>query len=156
VGKPGAWQKTIVGTVLGSQIYTVESSGALYETDPKTGVWKQIGKPEFGNTKFMFAVAGSLYTIETSGSLYQVSPQDGSWKGVGKPGAWQKTIAGTVLAPNIYTVESSGALYETDPKSGVWKQLGNPDFGNTVFMFPVSGMLYTIEKSGSLYEVQVK
>ncbi len=54
-------------------LYTIERSGALYETNLLTGVWKQIGKPEFGATVFMTAGAGKIYTIESSGSLYEVN-----------------------------------------------------------------------------------
>jgi len=54
----------------------------LYETNPATGVWRQIGKAEFGKTQFMFGTDGSLYSLE-NGDLYQINPSNGSWVGVG-------------------------------------------------------------------------
>jgi hypothetical protein len=79
VGKPGEWSNTIAGTVLAGKLYTVESNGALYETIPSTAAWRQIGKAEFADTRFLFAASGSLYSIEKNGRLYRISPSDGSW-----------------------------------------------------------------------------
>ncbi len=73
VGKKGDWVGTIAGATINQKIYTTESNGALYVTDPSGGSWKQLGKPEFKNTKFMFAAGAYIYTIETSGTLYQIS-----------------------------------------------------------------------------------
>jgi predicted secreted protein len=153
VGQPGAWKATIAGVGMGGKLYTVESSGVLYVTDPASGSWKAIGKPEFKNTRFLFASGGMLYTIEKDGSLYVVSPADGSWKRLGQQGAWKATIAGVGAGGKLYTVESSGVLYVTDLSSGAWKAIGKPEFGNTAFLFEAGGKLYTIEKDGSLYAV---
>ncbi len=153
VGKAGAWKATMVGTVLNNKIYTVESSGTLYETNPGNGKWKQIGKPEFASTRFIFAAQGSLFTIEKSGNLYKVNPANGTWKQVGKAGAWKATMAGTVLKDKIYTVETSGSLYQTDPATGKWKQQGKAEFGKTRFLFAGGDSLFSIEKDGSLYKI---
>ncbi|MCX6557293.1 MAG: hypothetical protein NTW95_07695 [Candidatus Aminicenantes bacterium] len=150
VGKTGDWAGTIAGVALDGRIYTAESSGALYVTDPATGVWKQIGKSDFANTKFLFAAGGKLLSIEKDGSLYAIGPVDGSWRGVGTAGSWAGTIAGTTLNGKMYTVETSGALYVTDPASGIWKQIGKNDFANTKFLFAAAGKLFSIEKDGSL------
>ena len=82
VGQSGAWRNTIVGATLNGRIYTVERGGTLYETNPATGAWKQIGKPEFAKTDYMFGTGDSLYTIE-SGNLYRVNPVTGAWGPVG-------------------------------------------------------------------------
>jgi len=153
VGQPKAWAGTIAGVGLSGMIYTVEASGALYVTNPATGAWKQLGKPDFAATRFMMAAAGRLFTIEKDGSLYAVDPAAGSWQRVGQPKAWAGTIAGVGLNGMIYTVEASGALYVTDPTTGAWKQLGKPDFAATRFMMAAAGKLFTIEKDGSLYAV---
>jgi hypothetical protein len=50
----------------------VETSGKLYVTEPTTGAWKPLGKPEFGATRRMFGVGKKVYTIENDGSLYSV------------------------------------------------------------------------------------
>ncbi len=86
VGKAGAWRGTIAGTAHNGKISTVERNGRLSVTNPRTGIWRAVGKPEFRNTRFMFAVGGSLYTIERSGSLYRVNPRNGRWSRVGKAG----------------------------------------------------------------------
>jgi hypothetical protein len=153
VGKAGDWVGTIAGVVLDGRIYTAESSGALYATEPATGAWKQIGKKDFANTRFLFAAIGKLFSIEKDGSLYAISPVDGSWHGVGKAGSWAGTIAGVALNNKIYTVEASGALYVTDPAAGAWKQVGKNDFANTKFLFAAANKLFSIEKDGSLYAI---
>ncbi len=153
VGKAGDWAGTIAGVALDGRIYTVESSGALYVTDPSAGTWKQVGNKDFANTQFLFTAIGKLFSIEKDGSLYAISPADGSWNGVGKAGSWVGTIAGVALNNKIYTVETSGALYVTDPATGVWKQVGKNDFANTKFLFAAANKLFSIETDGSLYAI---
>ena len=64
---------TVALAALKGKLYSVETSGKLYVTEPSTGAWKAIGKPEFGATWRMFGVGQKLYTIEKDGSLYEVS-----------------------------------------------------------------------------------
>ncbi|HEV3004287.1 MAG TPA: hypothetical protein VGX78_07480 [Pirellulales bacterium] len=153
VGPEGAWKSTIAGAVLNDQLYTVEDWGGLYATDPGTGVWGQVGRPEFGATRFLFAAGDFLYTIETDGSFYQVDPQTGGWTLVGAAGAWVDTLCGVVLDGQLYTIEKSGVLFITDPATGQWRQIGGHDFGATAFLLAAKGQLYTIETDGSLYRV---
>lgn len=152
LGQPGDWKGTITVTTFNDRLYSVEKNGALYETDLRNGKWRQLGKPDFVNTKHIFAVNESLYTIETDGTFYRVSPADGSWAKVGQAGAWSNTIAGTVWNGRIYTVETNGALYETNPGTGVWKQIGKAEFAKTRYLFASGTSLYTIE-DGGLYRV---
>lgn len=149
----GDWDNTIALTILNSYLYSVETSGALYRTDLRSGRWVQLGKPEFGNTRFLFSDNQSLFTIETDGSLYRVSPANGSWIRLGEAGAWRGTIGLVVLNGSLYSIESNGALYRTDLASARWVQVGKPEFANTSFMFADSQNLYTIETNGSLYRV---
>ena len=118
VGPAGAWKQTLAGAVLDGRLYTVESSGVLYVTNLDTGAWKDVGKPEFANTRFMFASAGRLYTVETSGSLYRVDPADGTWALVGADGAFAAMTAGAVLHGQLFEVEKDGGLYAADLTTG--------------------------------------
>lgn len=153
-GQSGTWKATMCGVVgANSRLYTIETNGALYSTNLETGKWFQLGKAEFANTQFLFAVGVNLYTIERDGSLYRVNQSTGSWIRVGPAGAWKNTIAGTTFEERIYTVDQSGALYETNPATGGWRQVGRPDFGNTTLIFGAGPSLYTIEREGSLYRV---
>ena len=43
-GSPGEWSNTIALATLNDHLYTIETSGALYQTDLVTGKWIQIGK----------------------------------------------------------------------------------------------------------------
>lgn len=128
------------------KIYTTESRGGLYATDPANGTWKRIGKPEFINTAWLFGVSKSLYSIE----------KDGSWAGVGKKGVWSPTIAITAAAGKLYRVETNGRLFVTEPTTGAWKAIGRPEFLATRGMFGIGSKLYTIEADGSLYAVAIE
>jgi hypothetical protein len=152
LGQPGDWKDTIALTTYNDRLYSVEKNGALYETDLSNGKWRQLGKPDFVNTRHIFAVNESLYTIEADGTFYRVSPADGSWAKVGQAGAWKNTLAGTVWNGRIYTIEINGALYETNPGTGVWKQIGKAEFAGTRYLFSSGSSLYTIEDNG-LYKV---
>ncbi len=82
-GKAGDWKNTKAGASMDGIVYTVETGGALYATNPETGTWKQLGKAEFANTMFLFAEGGWLYTMEKAG-LYKISTTDGSWSQIDK------------------------------------------------------------------------
>ena len=150
----GHWSNTIGAVVLDNTLYSIEKNGVLYRTDLATGKWVQVGKAEFGNTKFLFAGHENLLTIEKDGSLYRIDPADGAWVGLGKPGEWKATVAGTVLGGKLYTAESGGGLYETNPVTGVWRQIGKPDFGATRHLFNNGDLLCSIESDGSLYRIR--
>jgi hypothetical protein len=152
IGKAGEWKGTIALATMNDRLYTIDNSGALYVTDLAAGTWRQLGKAEFGKTRFLFAEGQSLYSIETDGSLYRVSPTNGAWSRVGQAGVWNNTIAGTMLNGRLYTVEQTGILYETIPATGVWKKLGNAEFAKSRFIFGEGSSLYTIE-DGGLYRV---
>ncbi|HOR75122.1 MAG TPA: hypothetical protein PLN70_09700 [Kiritimatiellia bacterium] len=151
VGAPGGWAGTIAGTELNGTLYTVEATGSLYATAPANGAWTRVGKADFANVVFLFAVGESLVAIEKDGSLYLIQPQDGSWRRSGPAGGWANTVAGAVLGQTLYTVENSGTLYASDPSAGTWRQVGGPDFAAVKQLFAVGNRLVSIEKSGNLY-----
>jgi hypothetical protein len=153
VGPPGAWKDTRAGAVLKGRLYTTEGNGCLYVTNLDTGEWQQVGKPEFGATRLMFAAGDRLYTIETDGTLYRVNPNDGTWAGVGPAGAWKATRAGAVLKGRLYTTQGSGTLRVTDLDTGGSTGIGKAEFGGTRFLFAGGDRLYTLETDGSLYRV---
>lgn len=150
---PSQWSNTIALTTLGGSLYTIEKSGALYRTDLNTGKWVQLGKAEFGNTRFLFADTKNLYTIETDGSLFRVNPVSGAWNRVGQGGVWKDTITLVTLNDSLYSIERSGALYRTNLSNGQWVQSGKAEFANTKLLFADGQNLYTIEADGSLYRV---
>jgi len=153
VGGDAGWANTKQMAQINDKIYTIDQSGALYETTATTGAWKKLGGSVYGNTTFMFAGNGSLYTIETSGSLYAISTANGSWKQVGGSGAWSDTKAGVILNGKLYTAEKTGALAVTNLSTGARSTIGGADFAATWKMWTANGKLYTIESSGTLYEI---
>lgn len=83
------WKNTIAAVELDGSLYTVEKDGHLYSTDMNSGTWRQIGKSEFGKTRFLFAGNKNLLSIEQDGSLYRINPSDGTWAQLGDAGAWK-------------------------------------------------------------------
>ena len=150
-GPAAGWANTIAGATLDDTLYTVESGGALYASDPATGTWRKVGTPDFAATSFLFAVDDQLVSIEKSGTLYLINPADGSWKQVGDAGAWENTVAGTVLDGTLYTVERSGALYAADVETGTWTAAGT-GFDGTRFLIASGGRLCGIDADGNFFQ----
>lgn len=151
VGPAGGWAGTLAGAALDGKLYTAETAGSLYATDPADGSWSKIGGADFAQTAFLFAAGDSLVSIEKDGSLYLINPADGAWTRSGPAGGWAGTLAGAMLDGKLYTVENSGALYASDPAAGTWQKVGNSDFAATAFLFAAGDQLVSIEKSGTLY-----
>jgi hypothetical protein len=72
LGAAGDWKGTEAGAVHRGKLYTVETSGVLYETVLKDGKWQNLGKPEFATTRYLFNGGEVMYSIEKDGSLYRV------------------------------------------------------------------------------------
>jgi hypothetical protein len=153
VGGDAGWANTMRMAQINDKIYTIDNTGAFFETIATTGVFKKIGGSVYGNTAFMFAGNGSLYTIENSGSLYAINTANGSWKQIGSAGAWSETNAGVILNGKLYTTAKTGVLTVTNLSTGAQTKLGDPDFAATWKMWTANGKLYTIETSGTLYEI---
>lgn len=153
VGNPGDWVLTTTLATLDGVLYSTESSGYFYGTDPSSGVWQQIGGADYGATRFMVSANKKIYTIESDGSLYEIQPRGGNWRRIGPAGAWVNTIACTTLRGKLYSAETDGNFYVTDLNSGEWQQLGGNEFGATKYMFSANNRVYTIETDGSLYEI---
>src|SRR5437588_211144 len=58
-------------TTMGGKLYTIEE-GTLYQTDPNTLKWEQIGKEgDFANINVMEGVNSAIYMIDKAGNLYK-------------------------------------------------------------------------------------
>ena len=147
------WSGTVAAVVQNNTLFSIERSGVLYSTNLATGRWTAIGKPEYRNTRLLFAGPQNLYTIEQDGSFYRVDPKDGSWVRVGQAGAWKGTLAGAFVAGRLFTVEADGRMYATSPVDGKWVQVGKAEFANTYRLFSTDDALFSIEKDGSLYRI---
>ncbi|HVX62806.1 MAG TPA: hypothetical protein VHC19_19460 [Pirellulales bacterium] len=158
LGRAGEWKGTLAAAVLNDWIYTVDDKGGLYRTHPHTGQRTPLGKLDFANARFLFALGGSLYAIETDGTLYRVSAGNGARQQVGRSGDWSNAVAGAAWPFDardgmLLTVESDGGLYSTRPADGSRVRVGISQFRNVRFMFMANALLYTVESDGTLYEV---
>jgi hypothetical protein len=97
-------------TEMGGKLYTIEN-GTLYQTDPNTMKWQQIGKEgEFSTVSAWEGVNSFIWMIDKSGNLYKVD-KDGTRTLLGD--SYGETTILTTLNGKLWTVES-GSLYKTN------------------------------------------
>jgi len=96
-------------TEMGGKLYTIEK-GTLYETDPATLKWRQIGADgEFSKISAWEGTKTYIFMIDKSGNLYKVD-KDGKKTLLGDDYGEVKTL--TTLDGRLWTVEA-GSLYKT-------------------------------------------
>ncbi len=97
-------------TEMGGKLWTIEQ-GTLYETDPNTLKWKQVGKEgEFSKISAMEGTSSFLWMIDKSGNLFKVD-KDGTKTLLGDD--YGETTILTSLNGKLWTVEG-GSLYRTN------------------------------------------
>ena len=96
-------------TAMGGKLYTIEE-GTLYQTDPNTLKWEQIGKEgDFANINVMEGVNSFIFMIDKAGNLYKV---DASGTKTKLGDSYGDTTILTTLNGKLWTVEG-GSLYKT-------------------------------------------
>lgn len=96
-------------TEMGGKLYTIEE-GTLYQTDPNTLKWQQVGKDdEFSNITAMIGTNSFIWMIDKSGNLYKV---DASGTKTLLGDSYGELSILTTLNGKLWTVEG-GSLYRT-------------------------------------------
>ena len=96
-------------TAMGGKLWTIEE-GTLYQTDPTTLKWSQIGKDgDFANISAMEGAGNFIWMIDKSGNLYKV---DASGTKTKLGDSYGETTILTTLNGKLWTVEG-GSLYKT-------------------------------------------
>lgn len=96
-------------TEMDGKLWTIEE-GTLYQTDPATLKWLQIGKErDFANISVMEGAGSFVWMIDKSGNLYKVD-KDGTKIKLGDD--YGETSILTTLNGKLWTVEG-GSLYRT-------------------------------------------
>jgi hypothetical protein len=97
-------------TEMGGKLWTIEK-GTLYQTDPNTLKWQQIGKDGgFSKISAMEGTTSFIWMIDKSGNLYKVD-KDGTKTLLGDD--YGETTILTSLNGKLWTVEG-GSLYRTN------------------------------------------
>ena len=97
-------------TELGGKLWTIEE-GTLYQTDPATLKWSQVGKEgDFASISVMEGAGTFIWMIDKSGNLYKVD-KDGAKTKLGD--SYGETRILTTLNGKLWTVEGSN-LYKTN------------------------------------------
>jgi len=96
-------------TAMNGKLWTIEE-GTLYQTDPDTLKWQQIGKEgDLANINVMEGSGSFIYMIDKSGNLYKV---DASGMKTLLGDSYGETAILTTLNGKLWTVEG-GSLYKT-------------------------------------------
>jgi hypothetical protein len=97
-------------TEMGGKLWTIEQ-GTLYETDPTTLKWRQVGKEgDFAKINAIEGTASFIWMIDKSGNLYKVD-KNGTKTLLGDD--YGETTILTSLNGKLWTVEA-GSLYRTN------------------------------------------
>lgn len=97
-------------TEMGGKLWTIEE-GVLYQTDPTTLKWTQIGKDgDFSNISVMEGTGNFIWMIDSSGNLFKVD-KDGTKTKLGDDYGATKIL--TTLNGKLWTVENN-SLYKTN------------------------------------------
>ncbi len=73
IGDTGAFANTKKGAGANDKIYTLETTGVIWETDGQTGVYTKLIDHSFLDTRLMFAGNNKLYAILPTGNLYEIN-----------------------------------------------------------------------------------
>jgi len=73
IGDTGAYANTKIGAGMNDKIYSLETTGIIWETDGETGVYKKLIDHSFLDTRLLFAGNNKLYAILPTGNLYEIS-----------------------------------------------------------------------------------
>jgi hypothetical protein len=150
VGKEGEWKGTVDMVGMDGFIWSVESDGSLYKTDPANGTFTQVGdKGSFQRLKLIEGMDHMLWTVEGD-TLYKSDPVSGKWERSGEGGGWARTIDMVGLNGILYSVEPDGSLWKTD-KSGNDTLIDKGSFKGVTHLTEMGGKLWTIEE-GTLYQ----
>jgi len=73
IGGDGAFANTKTGVGMNDKVYTLETTGVIWETDTETGQYTKVIDHSFLDTRLMFAGNTKLYAILPTGCLYEIS-----------------------------------------------------------------------------------
>jgi len=73
IGETGAYANTKIGIGMNDKVYTLETTGVIWETDGETGEFSKIIDHSFLDTQIMFAGNNKLYAILPTGCLYEIT-----------------------------------------------------------------------------------
>jgi hypothetical protein len=97
-------------TEMGGKLWTIEE-GTLYETDPNTLKWRQVGKDiEFKDINAMEGTKNFIFMIDKKGNLLKV---DGNGTKTVLGDDYGDTRILTTLDGKLWTIEKDGTLYKT-------------------------------------------
>jgi hypothetical protein len=150
VGKEGDWKGTIDMVGMDGFIWSVESDGSLFKTDPATGNFTQVGeKGSFQRLKLIEGMDHTLWSVEGD-TLYKSDPATGKWERSGEGGGWSRTIDMVGLNGVLYSVEPDGSLWKTE-KNGTDTLIDKGSFKGVTHLTEMGGKLWTVEE-GTLYQ----
>lgn len=138
------------------QLWTIESSGTLYQVNPDDGRWLQVGTERGWQAVLAGAIhKGRLYTAEKDGTLQATNLVSGGRQQVGKA-EFGNTVALLAAGDHLCTIETDGSCYRVDVGNGAWEFVGPAGGGKApLAAVVVQDQLCRIEADGTLHEIHL-
>jgi hypothetical protein len=151
VGGNGEWAGTNAIIGLNGRIFASHSNGKVFNIDPHSGQWTQVGPSTSWKTRLMFALGDWLALVEQSGTMWALDPNTGNHQQVGKDGEWTNIMCGDWSGDSIFCFSRQGTLWDFSTQHG-WRQLGTSANWKSKFVFAGNGLV-TIEQDNTLFRV---
>jgi len=151
IGDVGIWVQTLLATISGHEVISIDQLGDMYATNPETEKSRQVNTEKYTNSRFLLSTSNEIYSIDSDGSFIVTQTSAGSCKMVGEFATYSSTVMAIMSGVEMITVGKSGACYVTKP-SGEWRKLNEDNFSNVQFFFSGEKYFFIIENN-TLYQV---
>ena len=150
IGERCAWDHTVVGTLLASRLYTIETSGQLYVTDLADGAWREVGEGGFTDAASLLNDGTDLYVLDTAGDLRRVDASTG----VATSLATDLTGPAAITGDRLYTLDAKGVLRSTSLSRGK-TTTRKARLARASEMFTVGDRLIAVDASGTIHALSL-
>jgi len=150
IGKPESYDGTRLFATMDGMIYNVQG-GTLYETDAKTGLWREVSKG-WNYTTALACMNGYIWSLEQDGTLFR-SDLNGSYVKIGETDGLPNVHFMAAMGGKLYAMQD-GTMYVLDPAGGSWEMFGDQDeFWDAEYVFATRSYLWVLFDNGELERI---
>jgi len=135
---------------LNERIYNRGGTLRLSRLTSATGGWRQLGKPEFGRTRHIFAAEGPRALYRRRLRLYLSTPRMEAAPGRQSEDFDPSLAAVAVLGRALVRATRSGAFVSESVTTGSWTAVGKPLLAIPFTLFESGRELYRLMRRKSL------
>ncbi|MFO0658294.1 MAG: hypothetical protein U0165_00455 [Polyangiaceae bacterium] len=155
VSNDGQWGTAKAVTTSRGRLLIRDENGKLYELDPWTKEYREIGTSTWTSSWLVEGGTDTLVSIESSGTIYRINTKTGNYDKVGKDNEWEGSLAVAGRGGSLFIFSSTGTVYSVNIWDGSYVQIGESTGWSPKFAVMGDYYLYTFENDGSLYEIAV-